>query len=111
MHHLTHEEKLAQYTNIYRALKPHGRYIEGDYIVDTQAEEDRFFAEKEKLRTGQTGQSINNGEIFHLDTPCTIDNQIKLFSAAGFANAKKVWRKGNTVIIVGEKAAATNCHL
>jgi len=114
MHHLTHEEKLALYVNIYKALRPCGRYIEGDYMVDTQAEEDYHFTEKEKLQTGQTGQigktgeTNHNGEIYHLDTPCTVENQIKLFKAAGFTNAKMVWRKGNTVIIVGEKAAATS---
>jgi len=101
MHHLTHAEKLALYANIHKALKPGGRYVEGDYMVETQAEEDRLFAECKKLRAGQ---SIPDGEVYHFDTPCTVDNQIKLFLQSGFISADKVWRNGNTTIIVCEKA-------
>jgi len=100
MHHLTPDEKLALYTSIHKALKPYGRYLEGDYMVDTQAEEDHFIAEREEFRSGQINR---DGEIYHVDTPSTVENQIKLFLAAGFSDAKRVWHKGNTTIIVGEK--------
>ena len=101
MHHLTYEEKLSIYENIYRAIKPGGRYVEGDYMVETQDEEGSLFAKREEYRDGQKEP---NGELYHFDTPLTIENQIKLFAAAGFINVKKVWREGNTTIIVGEKA-------
>jgi len=101
MHHLTHEAKLALYANIYKALKPGGKYIEGDYMVETQAQEDHLFAECKKL---SAGQNIPDGEFYHFDTPCTVENQIKLFLQSGFISADNVWRNGNTTIIVGEKA-------
>ena len=101
MHHLTHKEKLALYASIFSAVKPGGRYVEGDYMVETQEEEDDLFAKREEYRSVQEEP---DGEIYHFDTPCTIENQIKLFEAAGFVNVKKVWREGNTTIIVGEKA-------
>ncbi|MCL2671384.1 MAG: bifunctional GNAT family N-acetyltransferase/class I SAM-dependent methyltransferase [Clostridiales bacterium] len=100
MHHFTHAEKRALYANIRQALKPGGLYVEGDYMVETQAEEDRLFAEKEKLRVGQ---NIPDGELYHFDTPCTTENQIQLLIAAGFANAKAVWRRGSTSIVVAKK--------
>jgi len=100
MHHFTHEEKLALYKNIYKALKPGGRYVEGDYMVGTQDEEDHLLAKKKEYRALQ---NIPDGELYHFDTPCTVENQIKLFAAAGFTGAKKVWREGNTTIITGEK--------
>jgi len=101
MHHLTHEEKLALYTNINKTLKPGGSYIEGDYMVETQAQEDALFAECKKLRAEQ---NIPDGDFYHFDTPCTVDNQIKLLLQVGFSSANKVWRKGNTTIIVAKKA-------
>jgi len=100
MHHLTHDEKIALYANILRALKPGGRYVEGDYMVETQDEEDRLLAKKEEYKAAQ---DLQNGELYHFDTPCTVENQIKLFLSSGFAGVKKVWKKGNTTIIIGEK--------
>jgi len=101
MHHFTHNEKLALYRNIHKATKPGGRYVEGDYMVETQSEEDCLFAKKSEYRTAQ---NIPDGELYHFDTPCTVENQIKLLNAAGFTNAEKVWREGNTTIIVAKKA-------
>jgi len=100
MHHWTHDEKIGVYTNIRRSLKPGGRYIECDYIVEKQSEEDQAFAESKRIRAEQ---KIPDGEFYHLDTPCTIDNQIKLLIKSGFAGAEMVWRKGSTTIIVSDK--------
>ena len=100
MHHLTREEKCALYEIVFEALKPGGRYIEGDYMVETQEEEGRLFAERQEFLTGP---NASVGELYHFDIPCTIGNQIELFMTAGFTGAKQVWREGNTTIIVGEK--------
>ena len=100
MHHLSHDEKRSLYRNIFHALKRGGKYIEGDYMAKTQEEEDRLFAENRRIRASQ---NIADGELYHYDTPCTAENQIKLFLQAGFARAEKVWRKGATTIIVAEK--------
>ena len=112
MHHLTHDEKLALYVNILRALKPGGRYIEGDYMAATQEEEDFCFAEYFRIRSGQNAA---RNEIYHYDTPCTVENQIKLLLRAGFASAEKVWNKGATTIIIakalGRRAFADGFHL
>ena len=103
LHHLTRAEKLDLYANLVKALKPGGVYIEGDYMVETQEEEDYWFAENRRLRAAQ---GVPEGEFYHCDTPCTVENQIGLFLRAGFARATKVWRKGNTTIITAEKEAA-----
>lgn len=50
------------------------------------------------------GMYIECGAVYHYDTPCTIDNQIAMFVKAGFAEAKQVFRMGNTTIIVAKKA-------
>lgn len=100
MHHLTHEEKTGLYINIRKALKPGGKYIECDYMVDTQEEEDHGVAESKRLRAEQ---NISDGEFYHLDTPCTVDNQIKLFVQAGFVGVEKIWHKGAATMIIAEK--------
>ena len=100
MHHMTHSEKLSVYSAVCDALKAGGTYIEGDYMVRTQAEEDFFFAESARLRSEQR---IPDGEFYHYDTPCTVDNQIMLLKKAGFSDVEEIWCEGNTVILTSRK--------
>ena len=100
MHHWPREVKARVYSNILSALKSGGRYIECDYMVEKQSEEDYWFSVSKTIRAEQ---NIEDNEFYHIDTPCTIDNQIKLLLQSGFAQANMVWRKGGTTIIVAEK--------
>ncbi|MGO5064135.1 MULTISPECIES: class I SAM-dependent methyltransferase [unclassified Clostridium] len=100
MHHFSHEDKLKLYIKIFNALKTDGQYIECDYMVQSQQEEDFYYRENKRIRKKQ---NIPDGEFYHYDTPCTIDNQIKLLSKAGFKAVKMNWRIGNTTIIVAKK--------
>ena len=97
MHHFKHEEKIKLYKKIYSALKAGGMYIECDYMVKDQKEEDFYFAELERMRKEL---DIPANQLVHYDTPCTVENQVKMFQSAGFKKVKKVWQEGNTVIIV-----------
>jgi ubiquinone/menaquinone biosynthesis C-methylase UbiE len=100
LHHLTHEEKKKIYKKIYDACKPGGCYIECDYMVLTQEEEDILYRENQKLRAEQ---DINIDEICHFDTPCTVENQLQFLKNAGFLEVNMVWRQENTTMIVGRK--------
>lgn len=100
MHHFTHEKKTELYRKICKSLKPDGTYIECDYMVENQADEDFYFSENQRLRKEQ---NISDGEFYHYDTPCTVENQIKMLEKAGFKTAKQVFREDNTTIIVAEK--------
>lgn len=106
MHHFPKAAKVGLYEKIYKALKPGGVYIECDYMVTDQAEEDRWFAEKERL---WKELRITDGAVYHYDTPCTIENQIAMFLASGFSQAEKVFREENTTIIVAKKAKKYFC--
>ncbi|MBQ7981051.1 MAG: class I SAM-dependent methyltransferase, partial [Oscillospiraceae bacterium] len=64
------------------------------------AEEDHWFAENRRIRKEM---NIPEGEFYHYDTPCTIENQLKMFDEAGFATAEKVFRVENTTIIFCKK--------
>lgn len=85
---------------MYDSLKAGGFYIEGDYMVTDQKEEDFYFSE---IKSIKQEQGIPEEEFYHYDTPCTINNQIKLLESAGFKNVRMLWRKKNTTIIIGEK--------
>ncbi len=101
MHHFTPETKIELYRRIYNAVKPGGCYIECDYMVETQAEQEFLFAEAARLRrdAGVTDESV----FYHIDTPCTIHNQEKMFLEAGFADVKQIFRIGNTSILIAQK--------
>ncbi|MCY9662368.1 class I SAM-dependent methyltransferase [Paenibacillus chondroitinus] len=100
MHHFSHEEKTKLYRNICNALTHQGQYIECDYMVIDQFEEDKLFDENRRIRLEQ---GISEGEFYHFDTPCTVDNQIKMLLTAGFNKVEKVWRKENTTILIASK--------
>ena len=100
MHHFSHEMKIGLYNKIRNSLKSGGVYIECDYMVETQEEEDHWYAENARIRKEL---SIPENEFYHYDTPCTVENQIKMFLTAGFASAEKVFRMENTTIIIARK--------
>lgn len=99
MHHFNHKKKIELYKRIYKSLKQNGCYIECDYMVKTQEEEDFFFFENKRLRREH---DIRETEYYHYDTPCTVDNQKQLLSAAGFLIVEQVFNIGNTVILVAK---------
>lgn len=100
MHHFTHEKKTELYGKICKALADNGVYIECDYMVETQEEENHWFAENERIRKEQ---NIPPDEFFHYDTPCTIENQKAMLKNAGFAQVEKVFRMENTTMLVARK--------
>ncbi len=100
MHHFKKDKKLELYKKIYEALGDTGIYIECDYMVISQDEEDLYFRENDRLRKEQ---GLAEGEFYHYDTPCTIDNQITMLKKAGFKEVEKVFRQENTTMLIGRK--------
>jgi len=99
MHHFSHADKITLYAKVCASLKANGKYIECDYMVTDEIEEDFYGSENARLRKEQ---NIPDGAFYHYDTPCTIENQIDLLQKAGFSTAEMLWRMGNTTIIVAE---------
>jgi tRNA (cmo5U34)-methyltransferase len=99
LHHFTHEEKIKLYRKIRESLKPSGFYIEGDYMAPTQKFEDFHFAEKKRLFAEQK----LSRELYHCDTPCTVENQIKLLKQSGFISIQLIWERKNFAILKADK--------
>ncbi len=100
MHHFSHEDKIKLYSKIFNALKDNGQYIECDYMIENQEEENFYYSENKRIRKEN---NIQDNEFYHYDTPCTIDNQIKMLYKAGFENVEMNFRIENTTIIVARK--------
>ena len=100
LHHFTFDKKLPLYKRIFNALKENGLYIECDYMVETQSEEDFFMTENTRLRKEQ---NIPLDAFYHYDTPLTVDNQITLLKKAGFTKIEKIFRIGGTVLLTATK--------
>ena len=100
MHHFAKDKKLTLYKKIWESLKTSGVYIECDYMVLTQAEEDHWFSENDRLRREQ---GIVGDEFYHYDTPCTVDNQTELLKKAGFSSVEQVFRMENTTMLLAKK--------
>ena len=97
MHHFSHKAKIELYKKIRNFLKSDGMYIECDYMVESQEEEDFYYAENHRIRTEM---GLSEEEFYHYDTPCTIQNQIMMFKKAGFSKCELVFRIENTTIII-----------
>ena len=100
MHHFPKDKKLSLYKKLFDSLKDGGMYIECDYMVLTQEEEDHWFSENARLRREQ---GIVGDEFYHYDTPCTVDNQAELLKKAGFSSVEQVFRVENTTMLVAKK--------
>jgi tRNA (cmo5U34)-methyltransferase len=89
LHHFPREEKIGLYKKIRAALKPHGFYLESDYMAPDQAFEDFHFAAYQRLRAEQ---GIKKG-YYHYDIPYTIENQVKMLREAGFSRVTVIDRE------------------
>lgn len=94
VHHLLRDTKRRLYTKIHRALKPGGKYVEGDSVTLSEME-CQFLAEYEtqvdSMLQAEDGQ-------YHIDVPFSIGTQRKLLLEAGFKGFEVVWQKDSTAV-------------
>ena len=98
MHHFVKGEKLELYKKIKQALKPGGKYVEGDYVVSKEEEIeclDRYYDLMNSLNEEEK-------ELYHIDIPFTIETQKELLKEAGFINIEVIWQVENKIIMVAQ---------
>ena len=100
LHHFSHDAKRGLYRKIHASLRPGGLYVECDYMVDHQEEEDALFEQRERLIRQQ---GLSEETHYHFDTPCTVSNQVSLLVFSGFHRVDSVFRLGNTVMLAAYK--------
>ena len=91
-HHLLHDTKRTLYARIHRALKPGGKYMEGDSVTLAEMES-QFLAEyHQQVATVPTAEDGH----YHIDLPFSIETQKSLLLEAGFRDFRLVWQRDGT---------------
>nr|WP_278278010.1 class I SAM-dependent methyltransferase [Acetanaerobacterium elongatum] len=100
LHHFSHDAKTGLYRRIVNALNENGIYIECDYMVESIEEEEFYYAENARIHNEM---NLPEEAFYHYDTPCTVENQLKMLQNAGFTKVEQVFRLGNTTMLVARK--------
>lgn len=88
-HHLLQEAKLRLYRKIHTALKPGGKYIEGDSVIPLDMES-QFLEEYQQQAYGLEQAEAGT---YHIDIPFSIKTQKALLMEAGFYDFELLWQK------------------
>ena len=97
LHHFTEAQKLGLYRKIHEALVPGGVFINGDFTVTTPELKDLFMSQSIRIRTEH---GITDGEFFHIDTPLTVETELRLLKEAGFTSIRVLHQETHASVIV-----------
>lgn len=98
LHHLLPTRKRQLYGRIRQALKAKGQYIEGDYVVSKDKQEQMLAEYREKV--GFMGGPREGN--YHVDIPLTMEMQRDLLLKAGFAKVEVLWHEGEAAVYAAE---------
>ena len=101
LHHFTQEEKIPLYRKLYDALREGGYFVLTDYFAASDEEETLC---REELRRLMAEESAEVGELYHYDTPLTVEHEIEALHAAGFKRVEILGRWGATCTLRADKA-------
>ena len=85
LHHFTKEEKIPLYTKLRKALKPEGFFILTDYFALSNEEEQTH---RQTLLALKQEQGISDDELYHYDTPLTVEHEREALLEAGFTEVE-----------------------
>lgn len=100
LHHFTKDEKIPLYTKLCKSLKDNGYFILTDYFALTDEDEQTFHNEILSLKKEQ---GIDNNEIYHYDTPLTVEHETEALLKAGFSSVEVLNNWGATFTIKAKK--------
>ncbi len=95
LHHLLPEKKLALYQKVRKSLKPGGSYIEADYIVPADREQ-QMLERFEGLRGRY--ENIDDGS-HHIDIPMSLETEERVLREAGFTKIRVLWNEKDAVVL------------
>jgi tRNA (cmo5U34)-methyltransferase len=94
LHHLLKDTKRNFYMKIHAALKPGGKYIEGDSVIPTNMENQflvEYYESLEHVMPAEEG-------YYHIDIPFSISSQKALLLDAGFKDFKLIWQMDSSAV-------------
>lgn len=100
-HHFTPETKKELYLKINRSLKNGGKYIEGDFMVSEEEEQESLEEYNEYVASLE---GADKGK-YHFNIPSTLDTQKRLLTESGFHWLDDIYFEDETelAVIVGIK--------
>lgn len=93
LHHFTKDEKLPLYKKLCSALCDGGYFILTDYFALSEHEE---IMHREELTRIKAEEGITDGELYHYDTPLTVEHECEALTEAGFASVEIIGKWGAT---------------
>jgi tRNA (cmo5U34)-methyltransferase len=96
LHHLLADQKSTLYQKVFHALKPGGRYIEGDYMVAPEKMHQLLQAYK------NLPEHLQNGS-HHIDIPLSPQLQTELLKNAGFINIRCIYEERENLILTANR--------
>jgi tRNA (cmo5U34)-methyltransferase len=103
MHHWLYQEKVRLYKRILLALKPHGRFIDSDYMVPEAVESSLLSGYLALKAAGK----LQTGRFYHIDVPFSVRTERQVLTEAGFRKSTLIEEDYaetfNAAMIVAEK--------
>jgi len=96
-HHLLPKQKGSLYRKLFKALKPGGVYIEGDYIVP-EGKMNHLLNQYHAL------PDETKGGTHHIDIPLSLAVQFELLRQVGFAEIEEVYAQEENSILKAMKS-------
>ena len=96
LHHFTKDEKVQLYTKLRAALKDGGYFILTDYFSASD-EEERMHRRNFAALKAECG--IVDDDIYHFDTPLTVEHETEALFEAGFSSVKVLKNWGATYTV------------
>ena len=93
LHHFTKEEKIPLYTKLHSALKENGYFILTDYFALSDEEE---ATHRKALADLKSMQGIYDDELYHYDTPLTVEHEAEALIRSGFSSVEILGAWGAT---------------
>ena len=102
LHHFTAEQKLPLYEKLHASLTDGGCFVLTDYFALSDDEEDMHRRELAMLKEEQ---GIADNELYHYDTPLTVEHETEVLLKAGFSSVEVLGSWGATYTLKSWKNA------
>ena len=100
LHHWFPDVKTGLYRRIFEALKPGGRFVHGDYVVDAEESERMEALYHEAMSSSRASEAT----LHHLDIPLTLDKELELLDQAGFDGVQVRFETESAVVYIARKS-------
>lgn len=100
LHHFTAAQKLGLYGKLNKALTENGFFVLTDYFAESEALEQFYFSELERLKNEQ---GLEPDGFYHYDTPLTVAHEMEVLKRAGFSEVRIMRKWGATYTLFAKR--------